>query len=70
MLLISYMFMSAFPLGRVTGTAPPGGLGIPHGQQQFQIVLLAPHQNGTKQSLRLSHFTLALDELWAAFPWV
>ena len=46
------------------------GLGIPHGQQQFQIILLAPHQNGTKQSLRGSHFTLALDELWAGFPWV
>jgi len=50
-------FMSAFPLGRVAGAAAPEGLGIPHGQQQFQIVLLAPHQDGTKQGRRCHHST-------------
>jgi len=34
-----------------------GGPEIPHDQQQFQIVLLAPHQDGTKQSRRCSHAT-------------
>jgi len=33
--------MPAFPLGRAAGAAALVGLGIPHGQQQFQIVLLA-----------------------------
>ena len=32
-----------------------GGLGIPDGQQQFQIVLLAPQQDGTKQGRRCGH---------------
>ena len=40
MLFISFIFMPAFPLGRVTGATSIGGLGIPDGQQQFQIVLL------------------------------
>ena len=30
------------------GTAAPGGLKIPHGFQQFMIVLLAPHLDETK----------------------
>ena len=47
--------MPEFPLWRVAGAAALGGLDIPHGQQQFQKVLLAPHQNGTKQGRRCSH---------------
>jgi len=43
MLSISLIFMPAFPLWRVAGAAALGGLGIPHGQQHFQIILLAPH---------------------------
>jgi len=59
--------MPAFRVGRVAWATALGGLGIPHGQQQFQIVLLAPHQDGTK---RCSHSTWSLDDLWAAFSWV
>jgi len=46
MLLISFIFMLTFPLGRIAGAAAAAleGLGTHHGQQQFQIVLLAPHQ--------------------------
>jgi len=39
MLLISFIFVPAFPLGRGAGAAALGGLGIPHGQQEFQIIL-------------------------------
>jgi len=46
--------MLAFPLGRVAG-AISIELGKPHGQQQFQIDLLAPHQDGTKQGRRCSY---------------
>jgi len=49
---------------------PYRGLVIPHGQQQLQIILLAQHQEGTKQGRRCSHFTWSFDDLWAAFPWV
>jgi len=44
-----FIFMPAFPLGRVTRAASPGGLEIRHSQQWFQVILLAPHQDGTKQ---------------------
>ena len=47
-----------------------GGLEIPHDQQQSQIVLLASHQDRTKQGQRWSHSTWSLDKLWAAFLWV
>ena len=40
----------------------------PHGQQQFRIVLLAPHQDGAKQGQKCSRFIWSLDDLWAAFP--
>jgi len=56
MLFTSFIFMLAFRLGRVTG-APALGLKIPHGQQQFQIVLLAPHQYETKKGRRCRHST-------------
>jgi len=57
MLFISFIFMPAFPLGRVAGATTLRGRGIPHGQQQFQTVLMAPHQDGTKQGRRCSHST-------------
>ena len=40
---------------------------IPHGQQQSQIVLLAPHQDGTKEDQRCSNATRSLDDLWSSF---
>jgi len=57
MLLISFIFTLAFRLGRVAGATALGGRGRPHGEQQFQIVLLAPHQDETKQGRRCSYFT-------------
>jgi len=68
--LFLFIFVPAFPLARVAGAAALGELEIPHGQQQFEIVLLAPHKDGTKQNRRCSHFTWALDDRWVAFPWV
>jgi len=55
-----FIFMPAFLPGRVAGEAALGGLGIPHGQQQIQIIPLVPHQDGTKQGLRCSHSTSLL----------
>jgi len=49
MLNISFIFTAAFPLGKVAGAAVLGGLKIPHGQQQSEIFLVAPHHDGTKQ---------------------
>ena len=63
-------FHAAFSLGRVARAAAVGGPGIPRDQQQSQIVLLAPHQDGTKQGRRCSHVTWSLDKLWAALPLV
>jgi len=57
MLFISFIFMPAFPLGRVEAATALGGRRIPHGQQQFQIVRLTPHQDETKQGRRCSHYT-------------
>jgi len=70
MLSISFIFNSAFPLGRVAGETALGRPRIHYGQQQFEAVQLAPHQGRTKKGRRCSHFTYALDDLWAAFPWV
>ena len=50
-------FHARFALGRVAGATSIGQLGIPPGQQQFQIVLLVPHKNGTKQGRRCSYST-------------
>jgi len=47
--------MPAFPLGRFAGAATLEGRGTPHVQQQAQVVLLAPHQDGTKEGRRCSH---------------
>ena len=59
-----------FLWGESRGAAALGGPEIPRDQQQSQIVLLAPHQDGTKQGWRCSHATWSLDKLWAAFQWV
>jgi len=66
----SLIFMPTFPPGRVAQTAALGGFGIAHSQQQLQIILLAAHQDRTKQGLRCSHSTWCLNKLWADFPWV
>jgi len=66
----SFISMPAFLPGRVAGAAVSGGLEAPHGQQQFQVILMAPHQGGTKQGRRCCHSTWSLDDLWADFPWV
>jgi len=46
------IFVPAFLLGGVVGAAAQGGPEIPHDQQWSQIVLLAQHQDGTKQGQR------------------
>jgi len=56
--------MPTFSLGRLAGAAVLGGFGIPHGQQKFHIVLLAPHQDQTKQGRRCSHFTYCIGLQW------
>jgi len=40
-------FRARFTSGKDRGVAALGGLEIPHGQQRFQIVLLAPHEDRT-----------------------
>jgi len=45
----SLVFTPAFSLKRVAGTATPGELEIPHDQLQPHLVLLASHQDWTKQ---------------------
>jgi len=69
MLIHLLIFVPTFPFSRVAGAAAPG-LEIPHVQQQSQIVLLAPHQDGTKKSQRCIHSTWSLNELWTAVLWV
>ena len=44
--------MPAFPLGKVARAAALGGLAMSHGQQQFQMVLLALHHDETQQGWR------------------
>jgi len=58
-LIHSLIFVPAFHLGRVTGAAALGAPEIRHDQQHSQIVLPAPHQDGTKQGRRYSHATWA-----------
>jgi len=62
------IFAPAIPFGRDVGAAALGGSKIPRDQQKSQIVLLAPHQDGTKQGRRCSYATWSLDKLWTAFP--
>jgi len=63
------IFVPGFPLGRVVGVAALGGPEMPHDQQKFQIVLVAQHQDGTKQSWRCSHSTWSLNKPLAASRW-
>jgi len=58
-----------FLIGRVAGPTALR-LGIPRDQQYFQIVLLAPHQDRTKEGRRCSQSNWSLDDIWVAFPWV
>jgi len=39
-----------------------GGLELPH---EFQVVLLAPHQDVSKQAPRCGHPTWSLVDIWA-----
>ena len=66
----SFIFLPTFPLERVAEAVDQGGLEIPQGQQQSQIVLLAQHQEGTKQGRKCYHSTWSLDVLLAVFPGV
>jgi len=46
-------FYARFSSGEGRGVAAFGGHGILHGHQKSQTILLAPHQDGTKQGRRL-----------------
>jgi len=61
-------FNIRFYSGDVVGAAALGWPEIPHGFQKFQIVLLAPHQDGTNP--RYNHTTWSLVDTWATSPWV
>jgi len=56
--------MPALLLDRVEGAAALGRLETPHGQQQFQIIPLAPHEDGTKEDQRCSQANSSLDDHW------
>jgi len=58
-----FIFALAFSLGRGTRPAPLEQQKIPRVQHQFQLILLAPQQDGTNQGRKCSHFTWALDKL-------
>jgi len=55
---VVYIVMPALP----PGAATLRGIEIPHGQQQSQVVLLAPHHDGIKQGRRCNHYTWSLDD--------
>jgi len=48
----SFIYVTPFPLGRVAGTAAPGGVEISCSYQQSHVVLLAPNQCEIKQGRR------------------
>jgi len=54
----SLLFNPIFSLWKIAGSAALR-LVIPHGFQQYQIVLLVPHQDGTKAGWRYNHATNA-----------
>ena len=56
------------PFVWVWGVAAPGGTERTHGRQQFPLVLLNQHEDGTKQGRRCTHSTCCLVDVWAAFP--
>jgi len=56
----SFIFMPTFPLVRVA-EATALRLGIPHGQQQFQVILLAPlHTTETLHKLTDVFYSLTV----------
>ena len=46
----------------------PGGIGKHQVQQLFQVILVGPYQEGTKQDRKCSDSTRFLDGLWVAIP--
>jgi len=58
-----FSFSCCFSFGESCKGSSPRGPGIPRDQQQSQIVLVAPHQEGIKQGRRCSHATWCLDPL-------
>jgi len=62
--LYSYIFISTFALRCVAGAVALGGLEITHDFQQSLIVLLPPHQNGTKQGRGWNDATCPLPTSW------
>jgi len=63
-------FNACFFSGEGNGRNRAGRLEIPHDFQQSLIVLLAPHQDETKQGRRYNRASWSLDDLWVAFLWV
>jgi len=61
-----FIFIPAYPLERIVGTAALGDCQIPCGFKQFQVVLLGTHEEGTKEGRRCNHDTWYVDELWAS----
>ena len=59
------IIVPGFLLGGIAGAAALGGPEIPHDQQQSQIVLLAPHQDRTRQGWRCTHAPSSLNKLQA-----
>jgi len=53
----SFIFISGFPLRRVAGETAQGGRETPRGFQRPLIVLVAPHQDETKQGRKRSNST-------------
>ena len=47
-----------------------GGLKMPRGKQQSQIILLAWHEDRTTQGQWRSHYTWSFECFWAAFRWM
>jgi len=60
--VFAIIYTPAFSLGKVACAAALGGREIHHGLQQFQIFLLAPHKDGTKQGRTCNHGT------WSSGP--
>jgi len=54
MLTLTYVLFAHFTSEEGRETALEG-LRVPHDQQQFHTILLAPHQGGSKQIHRCGH---------------
>ena len=71
MLFIPFIFMPAFPLGRVAGAAALGGLEIPQDQQHFRkFCWLHTKTRPIKVGVVQYSLHLGLDDLGTTFPWV